>query len=194
MVVSLEASNDFLKERVINLPQSKVFGTHNTEEGMLHWNHYQYNWTACVTVWTWYMCAFCVCINCETAYIYLWSLSQINLLYWLHVHMHVQVQRISYTTHTLALTQQWMNVCVLQWFCSQSCVLLFEQWTHTILCLLQLRLTTKTETVPWAKRGRHHCIELLWWVWDSSNDYQWVCTSPHTHTREERVGGGGEGV
>ena len=33
LVVSLEASNEFLKERVINLPQSKVEGTHNTEEG-----------------------------------------------------------------------------------------------------------------------------------------------------------------
>lgn len=31
--MSLEASNEFLKERVINLPQSKVEGTHNTEEG-----------------------------------------------------------------------------------------------------------------------------------------------------------------
>ena len=33
LVVSLDASNEFLKERVINLPQSKVAGTHNTEEG-----------------------------------------------------------------------------------------------------------------------------------------------------------------
>ena len=31
--MSLEASNEFLKDRVINLPQSKVEGTHNTEEG-----------------------------------------------------------------------------------------------------------------------------------------------------------------
>lgn len=33
---SFEASNDFLKERIINLPQEKVFGTHNTENGEVH--------------------------------------------------------------------------------------------------------------------------------------------------------------
>lgn len=32
-VFSLDASNDFLKERVMNLPQEVVEDTHNTEEG-----------------------------------------------------------------------------------------------------------------------------------------------------------------
>ncbi|XP_019850545.1 PREDICTED: adenylate kinase 7-like isoform X1 [Amphimedon queenslandica] len=35
LVVSLDADNAFLKERVINLPQSQVAGTHNNEEGLL---------------------------------------------------------------------------------------------------------------------------------------------------------------
>jgi adenylate kinase len=35
LVVSLDADNEFLKDRVINLPQSEVAGTHNTEEGLL---------------------------------------------------------------------------------------------------------------------------------------------------------------
>ena len=33
MVVSLEAPDEFLKNRVMNLPESVVAGTHNTEEG-----------------------------------------------------------------------------------------------------------------------------------------------------------------
>ena len=33
VVISLDASDEFLKERVMNLPQSEVEGTHNTEEG-----------------------------------------------------------------------------------------------------------------------------------------------------------------
>lgn len=32
-IVSLDASDDFLKTRIMNLPESKVAGTHNTEEG-----------------------------------------------------------------------------------------------------------------------------------------------------------------
>ena len=35
MVVSLEAPDEFLKNRVMNLPESVVAGTHNTEEGKL---------------------------------------------------------------------------------------------------------------------------------------------------------------
>lgn len=35
VVVSLEASDEFLRERVMNLPQILVEGTHNTEEGIL---------------------------------------------------------------------------------------------------------------------------------------------------------------
>ncbi|XP_022083224.1 adenylate kinase 7-like [Acanthaster planci] len=35
MVVSLEAPDDFLKQRVMNLPESTVAGTHNNEEGLL---------------------------------------------------------------------------------------------------------------------------------------------------------------
>ena len=31
--MSLEAPDDFLKNRVMNLPESVVAGTHNTEEG-----------------------------------------------------------------------------------------------------------------------------------------------------------------
>ena len=33
MVASLEAPDEFLKNRVMNLPESVVAGTHNTEEG-----------------------------------------------------------------------------------------------------------------------------------------------------------------
>lgn len=33
VVISLCASDSFLKDRVMNLPQSEVGGTHNTEEG-----------------------------------------------------------------------------------------------------------------------------------------------------------------
>ena len=33
VVVSLDGSDEFLKQRVMNLPQSVVEGTHNTEEG-----------------------------------------------------------------------------------------------------------------------------------------------------------------
>ena len=33
VVVSLDATDEFLKERVMNLPESVVAGTHNTEEG-----------------------------------------------------------------------------------------------------------------------------------------------------------------
>lgn len=35
VVVSLDATDDFLKARVMNLPESVVAGTHNTEEGRL---------------------------------------------------------------------------------------------------------------------------------------------------------------
>ena len=31
--MSLDATDDFLKARVMNLPESVVAGTHNTEEG-----------------------------------------------------------------------------------------------------------------------------------------------------------------
>ena len=34
-VISLEAPDEFLKERVMNLPENLVAGTHNTEEGLL---------------------------------------------------------------------------------------------------------------------------------------------------------------
>jgi len=34
LIVSLEATDEFLRERVINLPESSVIGTHNTEEGL----------------------------------------------------------------------------------------------------------------------------------------------------------------
>lgn len=33
-VISLDATDDFLKARVMNLPESVVAGTHNTEEGL----------------------------------------------------------------------------------------------------------------------------------------------------------------
>jgi adenylate kinase len=32
-VISLEASDEFLKDRVMNLPEQEVSGTHNSEEG-----------------------------------------------------------------------------------------------------------------------------------------------------------------
>jgi len=35
VVVSLEAADEFLKNRVMNLPESVVAGTHNTEEGLM---------------------------------------------------------------------------------------------------------------------------------------------------------------
>ena len=35
VVISLDARDDFLKQRVMNLPQSQVEGTHNTEDGTL---------------------------------------------------------------------------------------------------------------------------------------------------------------
>ena len=34
-VVSLDANDDFLKQRVMNLPESVVAGTHNTEDGLV---------------------------------------------------------------------------------------------------------------------------------------------------------------
>ncbi len=34
-VISLDAPDEFLKERVMNLPENLVAGTHNTEEGLL---------------------------------------------------------------------------------------------------------------------------------------------------------------
>ena len=33
VVISLDAGDEFLKQRVMNLPQSQVEGTHNTEDG-----------------------------------------------------------------------------------------------------------------------------------------------------------------
>lgn len=33
VVISLDAGDEFLKDRVMNLPQAEVEGTHNTEEG-----------------------------------------------------------------------------------------------------------------------------------------------------------------
>ena len=33
-VISLEANDDFLKQRIMNLPESEVVGTHNSEEGL----------------------------------------------------------------------------------------------------------------------------------------------------------------
>ena len=35
VVISLNAGDDFLKQRVMNLPQSQVEGTHNTEDGII---------------------------------------------------------------------------------------------------------------------------------------------------------------
>lgn len=34
VIVALDASDEFLKSRVMNLPESIVAGTHNTEEGI----------------------------------------------------------------------------------------------------------------------------------------------------------------
>ena len=34
LIVSLDASDDFLRQRVMNLPESVVVGTHNTEDGL----------------------------------------------------------------------------------------------------------------------------------------------------------------
>ena len=34
-VVSLESTDEFLKKRIMNLPESEVVGTHNTEEGLV---------------------------------------------------------------------------------------------------------------------------------------------------------------
>ena len=39
VVVSLDAPDEFLKNRVMNLPESVVAGTHNTEEGLLQIIH-----------------------------------------------------------------------------------------------------------------------------------------------------------
>lgn len=36
VVLSLDAGDEFLKQRVMNLPQSQVEGTHNTEDG-IYW-------------------------------------------------------------------------------------------------------------------------------------------------------------
>lgn len=35
VVVSLKAPDDFLRQRVMNLPETVVAGTHNTEEGLM---------------------------------------------------------------------------------------------------------------------------------------------------------------
>ncbi len=35
VVISLEAPDDFLKKRVMNLPEGLVAGTHNNEEGLI---------------------------------------------------------------------------------------------------------------------------------------------------------------
>jgi len=34
LIVSLEATDEFIRQRVINLPEVAVVGTHNTEEGL----------------------------------------------------------------------------------------------------------------------------------------------------------------
>ena len=34
LVVCLDATDEFLRQRVINLPENVVFGTHNTEDGL----------------------------------------------------------------------------------------------------------------------------------------------------------------
>jgi|SRR6218665_686427 len=36
LVVCLEATDDFLRQRVLNLPENVVIGTHYTEHGMTH--------------------------------------------------------------------------------------------------------------------------------------------------------------
>ncbi len=38
--MSLDATDDFLKARVMNLPESVVAGTHNTEEGRVIYKHF----------------------------------------------------------------------------------------------------------------------------------------------------------
>ena len=38
VVISLDAGDEFLKQRVMNLPQSQVEGTHNTEDGTYMYN------------------------------------------------------------------------------------------------------------------------------------------------------------
>ena len=35
IVVCLEANDDFLKQRIMNLPESEVMNSHNTEEGLV---------------------------------------------------------------------------------------------------------------------------------------------------------------
>lgn len=34
LIVNLDAADEFLRERVMELPENVVFGTHNTEEGL----------------------------------------------------------------------------------------------------------------------------------------------------------------
>ena len=34
LIVSLDANDEFLRQRVMNLPESLVVGTHNTEDGL----------------------------------------------------------------------------------------------------------------------------------------------------------------
>lgn len=34
-VICLEANDDFLKQRIMNLPETQVVGTHNTEDGLM---------------------------------------------------------------------------------------------------------------------------------------------------------------
>lgn len=40
VVVSLDAGDEFLKQRVMNLPQRQVEGTHNTEDGRTQTNRW----------------------------------------------------------------------------------------------------------------------------------------------------------
>ena len=40
VVISLDAADEFLKDRVMNLPQAVVKGTHNTEKGILMEIHF----------------------------------------------------------------------------------------------------------------------------------------------------------
>lgn len=35
LIISLDASDDFLRQRVMNLPEKVVVGTHNTEDGLI---------------------------------------------------------------------------------------------------------------------------------------------------------------
>jgi hypothetical protein len=46
-VISLDATDDFLKARVMNLPESVVAGTHNTEEGTFRVYGCIYYYTVC---------------------------------------------------------------------------------------------------------------------------------------------------